>query len=464
MCALAALLAIAGCGAPAPTPTRTPLPSENQATAVFGTRAAVQTQPGAPFVTATLLATEVPTGTPTWTGTPEPTATVTASATLTATAASATVRPPAPPANPSPAPGSVWTMAPLMNVFTALGPYPPESPLPRSGNIDPLSGLPVANPAVLQRRPVVARIMNDPSARPQTGLNEAELVFEELIDQKNGVYALTRLTAVYLANESTIRPFRSARLINASLAPMFDGALAHSGASDGTRFLLSKMPIVNLDQFFAEPAYCGVDRIVNGKQTLTWVTSTVARMHEYMQSKGLEKPVPLRGFVFAETAPPGQPISSIVFERAPWPVSAALAGRVEWRYQTEQGRYFRFVNDAPHNTIQYTIAGQWGKDCQITSNIASAQVNAANVVVLYARHEATDIVEDANNFTNIYIVLTGEGRAQVLRDGVMVEGRWRRPTLQHFFEFVDQAGAVIPLKPGNTWFQIVPTGYLPTLK
>ena len=87
------------------------------------------------------------------------------------------------------------------------------------------------------------------------------------------------------------------------------------------------------------------------------------------------------------------------------------------------------------------------------------QVTASNVVVLYAQHEMTNIVEDSNNAMSVYINLVGQGDAAIFRDGIQVRGKWQRNSVQATLEFVDEAGGVIPLKPGTTWFEIVPLGY-----
>jgi Protein of unknown function (DUF3048) N-terminal domain/Protein of unknown function (DUF3048) C-terminal domain len=413
-----------------------------------------------------VTATPVPTATaaPTATLTPSPTDTSVPTSTPTPTMTETTAASHPPPVVPK---GSVvdndlWFMSQLINYFSQIGPHPPEPAIAREADVDPLTGLKVPDPALLQRRVVLARIMNDPSARPQTGLNEADLVFEELIDQRNGIAALTRLTGVYLGvPDATIRPLRSARLVNPSLADMFDGALVHSGASNGMRFLLSKVPVTNIDELFDPRAFCAIG---DPRKTLTWVTTTVSHMYDYLKSKGLEKPVPLRGFEFSADPASGAQASSIGFDHLPFPVKTV--GTVLWKYDAASGNYLRFANGSPHNTLQYQVTGTWGGACQEATQPIISQVHAANVVVINAPHHPTDphdFTEDTNNFTNIFIELTGSGPAVVFRDGMQISGTWRRPTLQHFFQFLDANGNPIPLKPGNTWFEIVPPSYAPTV-
>jgi hypothetical protein len=100
----------------------------------------------------------------------------------------------------------------------------------------------------------------------------------------------------------------------------------------------------------------------------------------------------------------------------------------------------------------------------VTSKDTQTQISASNVVVLYAKHERTTIIEDSNNAVSVYINLTGQGDARFFRDGVMVQGKWQRKTEQEFFQFLDSAGNAYSLKPGTTWFELVPTDYQLDLK
>lgn len=421
---------------------------ELNATRVAGTATELAQAPSAPSVQATPEPTEAPTGT----NTPPPTATTFFTPTNTLVAANAT------PKNSTPVIrlNNLWTTEGLTLLFKDLGAFAAEPSISRPPNVNPLTGLVVDNPALLQRRPILARLGNDAAIRNEhTGFNEADLVFEELIDQKGGGFALTRFTLVFLGNNGTFRPLRSARLVNASLAPMFDAALVSSGGSDKTRWILSQVPWakVNLDADLNNKLIC-----IIGNDYRSRFASSVEHIHEFLSSKGLDKPVQLRGFQFSSDPPSGRPNSSVAFDKAPWPL--ASAGAVEWRFDAASGRYLRFINGAPHNTLQYGVTPNWAGQC-MKADEKVAQISAANVVILYASHEATDIIEDSLGFTNVYIALTGENRVQILRDGQVIEGKWHRPTLQQFIQFTDTNGKEISLKPGNSWFQIVPTNYSP---
>lgn len=383
------------------------------------------------------------------------------------------------PLNPNAAPAAPTTSAPgvsgappavvPMSVVDAakpflpkFGPFPPVPVPNRPANLNPLTGL-TADPARLQRRPLVARIGNEQTVRTNkwhAGLSQADLVFEELIDILNNAYANTRFSAVFLSNDPPlIGPIRSGRIINFQMVPMLDGALVFSGGSNGTRWLFEQTPMINLDEYYNQPAYCyDKTRGYQGR-----LLTSAQRIREWLQQKGWEKAVPLYGFTFSDRAPSGQAVTSIALTKSPWPPSSQVA----WQYDSASGKYLRYSPlGKPHMDVIHPITAKWGNgaDCVTTGKDVETQISASNVVVLYARHERTNIIEDANNAVSAYIPLTGQGEARFFRDGVMVQGKWERKSEQEFWRFTDSAGNPYALKPGTTWFEIVPIGYSLDLK
>lgn len=316
------------------------------------------------------------------------------------------------------------TPIPVTATFT---PTPAPTLPPRPENENPLTGLLVDDPALLQRRPVHVRVGNDPGARPQVGLNEADLVYEEVVE-----WWVTRFTAVYLGRApEMVAPIRSARLINTQLTQQFDAALINSGGSDGVRWELSQLPIVNLDEYFWPQPY--FYRENQGWQTRLAVNLVDA--HQLMEREGMSAVVPLRGFVFSDEPMGGNPVQTISI---PYPKRTSLT---EWRYDPDSGRYLRWVSAEP-----------------LVDFASSQHISAANVIIYYADHLPTEIVEDSNGATSIRIIVNGEGRARICRDGVIIEGLWRTNGTQTP-EFVFPNGQPIPLKRGNSWIEVVPDDY-----
>ncbi len=297
----------------------------------------------------------------------------------------------------------------------------------RPENENPLTGLTVEDPAVLHRRPIHVRVGNDAGARPQVSLSKAEIVYEEIVE-----WWVTRFTAVFLSlSPETVAPIRSARLINTQLTQQYQAALANSGGSDGVRWEISQLPIVNLDEYFWPQPY--FYRENEGWQTRLALNVEAAR--QLMKTEDMDADVQLRGFTFSDTPVGGHAAESLYI---PYPQRTSTT---EWRYDPATGRYLRWVLGEP-----------------LTDAVDGSQISAANVIVYYADHQKTDIVEDSNGATSIRIIVNGEGKAQIFRDGVMIEGKWRTSGTQTP-EFVFDNGQPIPLKRGNSWIEVVPLDY-----
>ena len=108
-------------------------------------------------------------------------------------------------------------------------------------------------------------------------------------------------------------------------------------------------------------------------------------------------------------------------------------GTVVWRWDAGLGRYRRYIGGEP----------------DVDANTGQ-QITAANVILLYAVHGKTNIVEDSLGSTAIDIQLHGSGPLKVLRDGVVIDGSWQRTD-----EFQPTRFSV-PLKPGNSWVELLP--------
>lgn len=302
--------------------------------------------------------------------------------------------------------------------------------------INPLTGLRVSDPKLLQRRPLLVRYSNDVAARPLAGLSQAEVVYEEIMD----AYWITRILAVFWAGEpEAIGPLRSVRPVNLTIVPQYDGVLVYSGASIGVNQLLAQTTFPKVHE--GTPGN-GFYRSAKKKAPHN-LYGSISAVRKYLADKGLEKAVELQGFVFSPegAAPPaGQPALKI---HIPYPQTST----VDYAYDAGSGRYLRFVQGAPY-----------------VDELDGRQISTANVIVQYVEHLKTDIVEDSLGSTAINIVTVGQGRVQIFRDGVVIEGTWQREKETDFPRYLDAKGNPIPLKPGPSWVQFVPPDYKLTIE
>ena len=359
--------------------------------------------------------------TPTPTRTPKPEATATAAATPIPTASPPTATPTA---------SSLPTAD--MSIMTE---FPPD--------VNPLTGLKVDDPAILDRRPLAVKISNSPPiVRPQAGLGSADLVFEHYAE--GGV---TRFTAVYLGQGAPkIGSIRSGRLIDLEIPAMFKAMFAYSGSSGGV-----KQKIIDSD-FFQENRVISPDfgvgepvfrRIPEPGKAFehTLFTSTDA-LWALTTERGLNTRQDLLGLAFRASPPEdGQPARYVELAYLPGVASA------EWTYAPDLGLYQRTILGEPH-----------------TDELTGQQITAANIVLVYANHVETDILEDlvGGGHYSIEIQVWGEGPVQIVRDGQVYNGSWIRQAREDMLSFRDAAGQPLTLKPGNSWYQLVPLDF-PTI-
>src|SRR5699024_2428343 len=99
---------------------------------------------------------------------------------------------------------------------------------PARDDVWPLTGMPGE---VEERAAVAVKVENSPQARPQTGLEDADIVWEELVEG-----GMTRFNAVFHSRlPDVVGPIRSVRPMDAGITAPFGGVLVISGGQP--RFL-----------------------------------------------------------------------------------------------------------------------------------------------------------------------------------------------------------------------------------
>jgi hypothetical protein len=307
-------------------------------------------------------------------------------------------------------------------------------------DVNPLTGIQVSDPSVLERRPLAVKISNAPAiVRPQAGLSLADLVFEHYAEG-----GFTRFTAVFLSQDaSKIGSIRSGRLIDIEIPAITRAMFAFSGSSAGVKQRLVKSDfyqegrVVSPDFGVGEPVFFRVPEPGKAFEH-TLFTSTEA-LWTLTTDRGLNARQDLRGLAFSDQPPEGGAAARFV-ELGYLPGVAAA----EWSYDDGLGAYRRSILGSPH-----------------TDALTGNQITAANVIIVYANHVDTDILEDlvGGGHYSIEIQIWGNGPLQIIRDGRVYDARWVRQERNQMPSFEDDAGNLIPLKPGNSWFQLVPLGF-----
>lgn len=353
------------------------------------------------------------------------TAAAEAAAKTVAAMVTASLRPTATPtATATPTPTNTPTITPTPTV----GPYGPAD-FPE--NVNPLTGLAVADPALLDRRPVLLKVTNFPrSARPQAGLSKADIVFEYYIGE-----GTNRFAALYYGdNAESIGPIRSGRLVDSQLTLMYQAVLGYAGAyftvNNSLYAALGGRAIAYSDSTC--PALCRYgDFTVNGEM------ANSAEMTKLAQTLGVNTGKPnLDGMAFNQVPPAGgKPAENLT-------VLYNIYNRGDWHFDASKRQYLRWIESGENSDLEME---------PLLDRNTNEQLAFSNVVVLFAAYtEFAPTLHDITLSAN-----TGGQRAVIFRDGQSYEVSWKSIGADKPIQFVNADGTPFEFKHGNTWIAIV---------
>ena len=299
---------------------------------------------------------------------------------------------------------------------------------------NPLTGEIVEDVEALERRPIAVKISNSSWVRPQRGLANADIIYEHLTEG-----GITRFTAIFYSKEGNrVGSIRSGRLIDLEIPLMYDAAFAYSGSSHQIKMMIAASNffdrVVSPD-FGHRGFYRDYGASSSGRLEDTMFTDTRV-VRSALAERGQDTPPVLENAMVFQSEPTqdGVPVRSVEIRY--------LATSAFWSYDQKSGKFLRWSDGSRHldaNTNQ--------------------QLAFDNVVLVQAVHINTEIIEDSGGSPSIQVQLWGEGPATVFRNGLQFDGTWRRAQPGHMLTFYDKKGEPLFLKPGSSFFQIVPVGY-----
>ncbi|MDF2936212.1 MAG: hypothetical protein K0Q90_1585 [Paenibacillaceae bacterium] len=338
-------------------------------------------------------------------------------------------------------------------------------------------------------RPIAVMVENSPAARPQSGLGDADVVYEILAEGD-----ITRFTAFYHSrNPGRVGPVRSIRPYYVDVAAAMDAVLVHAGWSQEAMNRVAAGGVDHFDEVYGDTVYYwrspdrkpphnlytsieGIRRGMAKKQLRTaWTpvhpvfaggavrweapagegypgavdagaASEGREGNEAAGRAGFEEKA--AGVASGETvadaasgavtgtgesavgAGEGAGLGAAVgAEAVRLPYSARYA--VSYVYDAASGQYLRRMNGLPHADAE-----------------SGRQLAAANVLVCRSSHRVTDSAGRRQ------VDVQGPGSGYVLTGGKAQEAVWQlRDGLVRAYA---ADGQEIPLAPGVTWIQFVP--------
>jgi len=296
-------------------------------------------------------------------------------------------------------------------------------------NVNPLTGLTVEDPSILDRRPVMIKVSNYPrGGRPHSGLSYADIVFEYYIGEQ-----MNRFLAVYYGTDAyKIGPIRSGRLVDPQLASMYGGVLIYGGADMRveTVILNTLGDDLTLTHFNTPcPPICGSET-----HSIAGVFADSEETTLYIEDHNFDNSRPnLSGMIFDPQAPAQGEIAIQIG------VEYSFRDRGEWRYDLASHKYLRWIESDDNYTM-----------IPLVDRLTNEQLKFSNVIIIFATYiEYNETLHDILIWNN-----TQGQRAVRFRDAMMIEGTWKVPDHNHPIQFYNNYGLPVALQPGNTWIVI----------
>lgn len=290
-----------------------------------------------------------------------------------------------------------------------------EEPPKPTTEASKLSGVQV--PIGTNTKPVVSiQIENSPDARPQSGLNEASVVFEAIAEG-----GITRFNASFLDSQPEyIGPIRSVRPYYAQLAAPFDPIFVHAGGSADGLAMVRNLGLKDLDHGANGGAF-------------QRVSDRYAPHNLYSSMSALRKAGDGRGFTTSDTKSftrktekPGQTVTARAIDMR---ISSPLYN-THYDYDTTTNSYLRSLAGVPH------------KDQK-----SGVQITPKTVIAL-----ATPFSQ--NGIYSVYGII-GSGSCFIFQDGQVLAATWTKADSKQQIKFTDANGLEVPINPGQTWITLV---------
>lgn len=309
--------------------------------------------------------------------------------------------------------------------------------------INPLTGLPVTDPALLEYPPALVSITNFPlSARPQAGLSYSSHVYEFFIGD-----GMARFLAVFYGeyppneidkinnqaddeasqSKAIIGPIRSGRLPYEHIRKLYNGFIVMASAQSKVASQLKEsVNVYGTDLSDPNSALMPVEELAETAKS---------------SQKNPSAPV-LDGNIYSSQPPEGGKDAQSLW------VFYSYFNQIFWRYNQQDGSYHRWQD----NTDATTFVEQ-------TDRLNGEALTYENVILLFADFKGENEYTLDNDL--LYI---RRGKALLFRDGQTYDIYWSTTSQDYEkttgklrpIRYIDAQGNPFPLKPGQTWIHVMP--------
>ncbi len=293
----------------------------------------------------------------------------------------------------------------------------------------PLLGTPGQGP---RRAALAVKFDDTERGRPQSGLTQADVVFEEVVEG-----GLTRLLAVYQSQDpETVGPVRSARSSDLFiLAELGQPLFAWSGANPTFAAAVEAADLLDVGVGAAPEAY----RREGDRPAPYNLYAAPEQLRASVAGDDAASRPPPALFSYREPAAPlrgggVEPVTRFGSTR-----TGGLSTGIVWEWDPGSASWLRSQDGTPHVDRD------------------GDRVLAANVIVRFTPYRDSGI-RDSVGAVVPEAEAVGEGDAWLFSDGRLQRGRWTKGSADAPTSYVDANGAPLRLTPGQTWVEVLPPG------
>tara|TARA_B100002019_G_scaffold118969_1_gene102113 strand:- start:63 stop:1685 length:1623 start_codon:yes stop_codon:yes gene_type:complete len=295
----------------------------------------------------------------------------------------------------------------------------------------PVNGLKMESSA---NNKIVIGIKNDNNvrARPQSGPQNADAVFEVLVEG-----GMTRFINIFYESDTSYHgPIRSARPTDPTVLRPLDGVLVASGATGG---------------LIPEILDMGVPVITDRRPEYFRISSRKAPHNLYADTYKLKSLAIAKGYKKSENPQPlfpwGNPnISTWANGKS---IKLKFSSQTSTTWTWNGSNYVRTYYDAYRGSSS-GIAHSW-----INEDGSTGEIAFKTVIALFCEPYVHPLQLPS-------VKTVGEGRAVIMHGGKMMDVRWKRGSNLDPFHIVDSNGNTMYIPPGKPWISLVPSTFSPT--
>jgi len=307
---------------------------------------------------------------------------------------------------------------------------------------NPLTGLPVDDPAFMQRRPLAIKIANSPDyARPQSSLMLADVVYEYYIE-----WGDTRFVGIFWSNADKaerVGPVRSGRYFDEHLVRMYHAFLFFKGADPRELDYFNSLEIA---QRFVTVGFGNCPPYFMGpykRDSYNNVFFNAAKWQACVERRGFDNsPSTISGGFFSENIPQSPLSVTKIYN------FYSVYNYNYWEYDPEKRNYARYQESKDLVGFRKVEVYE-----PLYDDYAKQPVTADNVVVLLVPYIFNNQNQAEDEVYNPSLI--DYGYAYVFRDGIAIPAMWNRASIDQPIILTTLDGSPIYLRPGRTFYQVM---------